>query len=142
MFKNYCFIRKNTPEIIQRLENLGWLFFTYDENTTSKNECIGCFLADKTMDYSVDYCRTLNEDFVNKYLTNTDGVIDCGDNEELFFAVAALRDDSNEHQWFIWDDYKNDGDRWKLYDDDPSWSWWIFEVHKATVPELIEHFIK
>lgn len=149
MFKNYWFIRKNTPEIIQRLENLGWLFFTYDENTTSKNECIGCFLADKTMDYSVDYCRTLNEDFVNKYLTNTDGVIDCGDNEPLFLAIAALQDDSDMDQWFV---YQPTNEWYNcIYDNivkareearEYYFSKWFYECRKATIPELIEHFIK
>ena len=69
--------------------------------------------------------------------------VDCGENEELFLAIAALRDDSNEHQWFVWDleeGEKYNGKIWKLYDNNPSWSWWIFEVHKATVEELIEHF--
>ena len=30
------------------------------------------------------------------------GVIDCGDNEELFLALAALRNDTDINQWFIY----------------------------------------
>lgn len=32
---------------------------------------------------------------------NCAGRIDCGTNEELFLALAALRDDTNMFQWFI-----------------------------------------
>lgn len=73
--------------------------------------------------------------------------IDCGTNEELFLAIAALRDDTNYMQWFVCtSDYKEfDGKEWKVGDFDlntcpddfdnilPHW-------RKATVNELIEHF--
>lgn len=63
------------------------------------------------------------------------GRIDCGTNEELFLAIAALRDDTDKYQWFI----------------PPAGAWVynkgyesILEVslkwRKATVNELIEHF--
>lgn len=32
---------------------------------------------------------------------NCAGRIDCGTNEELFLALAALRDDTDKFQWFI-----------------------------------------
>ena len=79
-------------------------------------------------------------DEANDYAPLLCNAVDCFENEDLFLAVAALRDDSNEHQWFIWDDDENEGDKWKLYDGNSNWSWWIFEVHKATIEELIEHF--
>ena len=81
------------------------------------------------------FCASI---LINK--SNKSDFVDCGKNEELFLAIAALRDDSNEHQWFIWDDDEDEGDKWKLYDGNSNWSWWIFEVHKATIEELIEHF--
>lgn len=73
--------------------------------------------------------------------------IDCGVNEELFLAIASLRDDTNYMQWFVCtSDYKEyDGKEWKVGDFDlntcpddfdnilPHW-------RKATVNELIEHF--
>ena len=61
-------------------------------------------------------------------------IIDCGTNEELFLAIAALRDDSDRFQWFV-DDF-----------DDSIWqkSEWnnanFTKAHKATLEELIKHF--
>ena len=41
-------------------------------------------------------------DATNPYRTwNCAGRIDCGTNEELFLAIAALRDDTDKLQWFI-----------------------------------------
>jgi hypothetical protein len=67
--------------------------------------------------------------------------IDCGTNEDLFLALAALMDDIDIHQWFT------DGNKWfqcrflkvgMHYSDKPEI---LFERwHKATVEELIEHF--
>ena len=66
--------------------------------------------------------------------------VDCGTNEELFLAIAALRDGTDKYtQWFT------DGNHWyqnKISDreverfgaGDP------ISYHKATVNELIEHF--
>ena len=129
MFTEKCFIRKNTKELQDKLLNLSLKKNTLDD---FKGNCLavnyGMFISQ----------YRLNE--LKEYEHNED--IDCGENEELFLAIAALRDDSNEHQWFIWDDDENEGDKWKLYDGNSNWSWWIFEVHKATIEELIEHFKK
>ena len=127
MFTEKCFIRKNTKELQDKLLSLSLKKNTLDD---FKGNCLavnyGMFISQ----------YRLNE--LKEYEHNED--IDCGENEELFLAIAALRDDSNEHQWFIWDDDENEGDKWKLYDGNSNWSWWIFEVHKATIEELIEHF--
>ena len=32
-----------------------------------------------------------------------DVAFDCGDNEGLFLAIAAIRDDTDKNQWFILD---------------------------------------
>ena len=67
-----------------------------------------------------------------------DGFIDCGTNDELFLAIASLRDDTDNMQWFT------DGNGY--------WQQCIGsfkfpslakeKLHKATVQELIEHFNK
>lgn len=70
------------------------------------------------------------------------GRIDCGTNEELFLAIAALRDDTDKNQWFT------DGDKWIMCPAIKFSSYWVYNdidvnidtVHKATVDELIEHF--
>ncbi len=124
MFTQKCFIRKNTKELVNKLSNVGYNILF------SARYGYGKYLV-----------------FANNFICGQDRIptkdyIDCGNNEDLFLAIAALRDDSNEHQWFVWDDDENEGDKWKLYDNNPNWSWWIFECHKATVEELIEHFKK
>ena len=68
--------------------------------------------------------------------------IDCGTNEELFLAIAALRDDTDKNQWFT------DGDKWILCPEIKFSTYWVYNdidvnidtVHKATVDELIEYF--
>ena len=73
--------------------------------------------------------------------------VDCGTNEELFLAIAALRDDTDNNQLFT----NGKGD-WGIYRDgsDGGLSGMDFYgvpndfnlsyYHKATVDELIEHF--
>ena len=131
MYTTACFIRKNTKELRDKLGSITgterWLF--------SLRNGYGNYIIHNQYIDSSD----------NSVENNKCDLIDCGDNEELFLAIAALRDDSNEHQWFVWDLEEGDegkGDRWKLYDNDSNWCWWIFEVHKATVEELIDHFKK
>lgn len=78
------------------------------------------------------------------YITATDGVfmvnipnvkipyaIDCGDNVDLFLALAYLRFDSDINQWFT------DGEHWHIYTGKeviPD------DYHKASVIEIIKHF--
>ena len=77
--------------------------------------------------------------------------IDCGTNEELFLAIAALRDDTDENQWFT------NGEEWAYhpkteccspcntvyrtlaFDSIPK-DTNMGNYHKATVEELIKHF--
>ena len=131
MFTQPCFIRKNTSELREKLHSIG---YDVSDSLNLMGDYIKCYNG------SVE-CILRPFDFKEK--EELDRYIDCGENEDLFLAIAALRDDSNEHQWFIWDKEegeKDNSNKWKLYDNNPDWSWWIFEVHKATVEELIEHF--
>lgn len=76
-------------------------------------------------------------------------VIDCGTNEELFLALAALRDDTDKDQWFT------DGTDWAIWREDSSFrgkpiAGFEFhylpsntnynKYHKATAEEIIEFF--
>ena len=89
---------------------------------------------------------TSTEEKNNAYngLKEIDGLIDCGTNEELFLAIAALRDDTDKNQWFT------DGDKWILCPEIKFSTYWAYNdvyintdtIHKATVNELIEHFNK
>lgn len=134
-FTTQCFIRKNTDNIRNRLKEVGYKMLSpieYDNLECSDN-------------------------WVNdiKSLNDCNG-INCGFNEELFLAIAALRDDSNYMQWFIADSILS-----VSYDDsigndhyftepkgimffwDENWDNATIisgRYHKATVNELIEHF--
>ena len=95
MFIQPCFIRKNTPELRKRLENSGYLppsKMWYD-----KNFAICTILRDNVGEYIL---FKIDDDFEN-VIKPSYPYIDCGTNEELFFALAALRDDSDKEQWFI-----------------------------------------
>lgn len=94
MFTQSCFIRKNTPELKGKLKEFG-----YDLNELHPNsECIATSnVNSKAVGISED-----RFDDNNPHRTwNCNGRIDCGTNEDLFLALAALRDDSDYMQYFI-----------------------------------------
>lgn len=71
------------------------------------------------------------------------GFVDCKENERLFLALAALRNDSDIHQWFT------DGLKWVISDIHPLLELKEYfqkigfnysKTHKATVEELIKYF--
>ena len=121
MFKQKCFIRKNTPELVKKLEELG-----YRASFSARNG------------YG-EYLYAFNGAIVGGEYNAYDersGFIDCKESEELFIAIASLRDDTDNIQWFT------DGNGY--------WQQCIGsfkfpslakeKLHKATVQELIEHF--
>ena len=135
-----CFIRKNTPELRKKLEELDYLppsKVWYDENFA-----ICTIYRDNRGEY---FTFKIDEDF-ERIIAPSYPYIDCGTNEDLFLSLAALRDDKPDYQWFLWED--NDGkyhtesdDTWRKYIPNEKWEeWWWCEVRKATVEELIEHF--
>lgn len=114
----------------------------------------GVFLSD--CEFILAYCRYLyfcyDGGLVPEYFRSINA-IDCKSNAELFKAIAALRDDSDDFQWFV---LNNDAD--VNYTDIhrvPCYHQWFntnkikcYELeipefyHKATPQELIEHFSK
>lgn len=146
-FTTPAFIRKNTPELRKKLEKLGYNHST--DVIEDERFCIA------TSPVNCNYHVILKEVFddTNPHCTwNCAGRIDCDINEELFLAIAALRDDTNENQWFIcdvnhWD--RSDNGEATVYAEIGEW---IFcksndddcardnHYHKATVEELIEQF--
>ena len=144
-----CFIRKNTPELRKKLEELGYV----PNYSISKHPEVYKNIA--ACNFFGPHYYGVSEDEVSKPGNIEDaiknrGMIDCGTNEDLFFALAALRDDTDVNQWFVMDveEYMNinQGD-WFIATDrtkgkhigtqiDPMY------CHKATVKELIEHFKK
>lgn len=143
-FTTPCFIRKNTPELRKKLEELGYKPFgsvKYEWDTgwgISTDNRLGEFES---------FNNNGLENIIKCESPDYEDSIDCGDNEELFLALAALRNDKPDYQWYVWDYTEGDiiveGEKFKQYIPGEPWQdWWWFEVHKATVNELIEHFTK
>lgn len=137
-FLQTAFIRKNTPELRKKLEYLGYSHGKpeyYADDDDNKYDFVMChngrfFLLSQN-----------NHVIRNGHLLKKHGSINCGTNEPLFLAIAALRYDTDDSQWFT------DGEDWFLcqylkvgmhYQDKPEI---LFDKwHKASVNELIEHF--
>lgn len=119
-FTTQCFIRKNTANIRNILKELGYYCNPY----LGWNNLFTCVFGVNSV-YSLD-------DYDTNGLKEIYGLIDCGTNEELSLAIAALRDDTDKNQWFT------DGDLWFKCGDEVCNEG--RKIHKATVNELIEHF--
>lgn len=132
MFTQPCFIRKNSKELQERVYRLGGR----SGNCIWESEFNTLLVADK------DHFRCYDDEWGNADSLVKGGCIDCGTNEQLFLALAALRDDSDKNQWFT------DGDNWVLCEDIKFSTYWVYNdlninldtIHKATPKELIEHF--
>jgi hypothetical protein len=143
-FTTPCFIRKNTPELRRGMEELGYEILNSGNTTLDAHNYDG-----NGSHKSIEEGRAIITSYGNLYGVIYDidtvtkkGRIDCGTNELLFLAIAALRDDTDKYQWFT------DGDKWILCPAIKFSSYWVYNdidvnidtVHKATVDELIEHF--
>lgn len=136
VFTTAAFIRRNTPELRKKLEELGYKNYGNPFQITDDSKLI----------------TTIDGEYVPYNVPLDDSFIDCRTNEELFLAIAALKDDTDENQWFICDvnhwDRSGNGEA-TVYAEIGEW---IFcksndddcardnHYHKATVEELIEHF--
>jgi len=129
-FTTPCFIRKSTYKLRKKLDELGYRLFGAELN---KDLCI--FTGPEYCLYSIEFFSNI------PHPDETDSV-DYGTNEELFLAIAALRDDTDKYQWFT------DGDKWIQCPEILFSTYWVYNdvdvnldaIHKATVDELIEHF--
>ena len=135
-FTTPCFIRKNTPELRKKLEELGYKPNGYECFWEDNSRYIITTIDNQGYSYYTlcikDSCLLENELF-----------IDCEDNEELFLALAALRDDTDKNQWVI--DEANEcfgwEDSWMICDKDDMNERAVYtHYRKATVEEIIEHF--
>lgn len=129
-FTTPCFIRKNTPELRGKLRELGYKVLT----NFSTFPCLATMPDDGIVVPATEI--------------NRNRVFDFGDNEELFLALAALRDDTDYMQWFTngTDFIKCEREYWpdmyfvlcsgkgKDYMNE------LAKYHKATPTEIIAHF--
>ena len=151
-FTTPCFIRKNTPELRKKLEELGYI--KNSPKWTDDCNIVWAYQYSEEKGFDTPHYVIANAFDIpfDKHSRLCGKFIDCGTNEELFLAIAALRDDTNENQWFIcdvnhWD--RSDNGEATVYAEIGEW---IFcksndddcardnHYHKATVEELIEHF--
>lgn len=135
-FTTAAFIRRNTPELRKKLEELGYNHPT--DVIEDERFCIATSSAN--CNYHI-IIKGAFDDTNPHHTWNCAGRIDCGANEELFLAIAALRDDTDKNQWFT------DGNLWLKCGDeicDETIEYYLNrynrKYHKATVEELIEHF--
>lgn len=131
MFITSCIIRKNTPELQRKLEDLGY------------SNCIiedGEYLFTNHGIFDCMYSETGYEDLIRN------GLVDCGDNEQLFLAIAAMRDDTDKDQLFT------NGIDWAINREAarnlglPGFEYLSFPrdidtpLHKATREEIMNYF--
>ena len=133
-FLQHCFIRKNTPELREKLDTFG-----YRQNCFDGND--GPWLAaNHGMYISVDkgFHRLPLED------------IDCGTNEAMFLALAALNNKNDYGQWFVCkEEYLGNNlipikaGTWQCCTAHYKLSYSLSRLwRKATVCEIVEHFKK
>ena len=125
MFTKSCFIRKNTPELRNKLEELGYKYGGSDTKSWGSS-ALYCFDGKYYEVYPAKPSRYHQ-------------IEDCGTNEELFLALAALRDDSDYIQWFTdgkkwFQNQQNDTEVIRYGASNP------INFHKAAAKEIIEYF--
>ena len=132
-FTTSCFIRKNTEELRKKLEDIGY------KNACSSNHHDIIYKDAEHGVYFTTFASNITDDEVS---------YDCKYNRTLFLAIAALRDDTDNNQWFVMDV--------EIYVDLTKGTWFqatdrdggkhvgtqieALYCHKATVEELINHF--
>ena len=138
-----CFIRKNTPELRNKLEELGYepCYSMVKYPDKYSNLFVSSNYGDRYFGYDDENMQLFNYE-INE-LIKSKALIDCGTNEKLFLALVALRDDIDINQWII--DEANEcfghDNSWMICDKDDMNDRAIYtHYRKATVEEIIEHF--
>lgn len=126
MFTTPCFIRKNTTELCGKLKELG---YTVLPNIFD----LPCLI-------------TTSDGLAIPLRSNpNDDIYDCGENENLFLALAGMRDDTDEKQYFVYSEsfhviragiYYPKGSLVYIKQGTADHSL----MRKATKEEIIEHF--
>lgn len=139
MFTTPCFIRKNTSELRKKLEELGYYLHPSEKKLYEQySNYVGSSLHTGRGFYTtipIGYDEELRFE------------INCETNEELFLAIAALRDDSDKYQYFVTEEEMHwlNQNTWMpvgsfIFSYVDNYTDIDGKVHKATVEELISHF--
>lgn len=123
MFTHSCYIKKNTKKIRNQLKKLGYKENPY-KSVSNDEQWIYC----NSPYFSVE------SPLVIKSIEGYEETINCEDNENLFFSIAALREDTDKYQWFT------DGNLWEMTNGDLPSKYMQLEGHKASIKELLNKF--
>lgn len=101
MFTCNCLIRKDTKHIRDTLRKYGYKSVAlskdkYDAIMVTKRSIVGMPISFTMEDGS--------EWHIDKYLKWNPQVYDCGDNEDLFLALASMNDRKIDYSWFVSED--------------------------------------
>ncbi len=135
MFKVACFVRvsdsERRDELLRWCVNLGYTYIfppreeKYSQGVVCDTECVG--VAHDAETFTLLKC------------------VDCGENIELFKALAAMNDENDREQWFVCRESYKESETlsWKVgdfdcyhLDEDYAGEKW----RKATLTEILEHF--
>lgn len=125
MFTENVFINKNTDELKRYILKLGYVYSGTDVKTDGPYKSLYCSSSGRFYEMYSSVCPS-----------RPTPVINCGDNEELFKALIALRDDNDRNQWFVDDTYGI----WERTESELPSRYMQMEGHKATREEIIEKF--
>ena len=100
-FTTRCYIRKNTKELRDRLKEIGYTICPccYFQGAVWLDTLPETSSAHGVGYHSEDSPFKSQEEELSVYVEECNG-IDCGENDDLFLSIAALRDDSGAFQWF------------------------------------------
>ena len=128
-FTTPCFVRVENPEkrkeLIEWLEGIGYKFLMrgLKSNVLYVDVTSGRLLC-------AFESPVIQSEMVSK------GYIDCGENTELFKAMAAMNYENYREQWFV-----EEGRMFKCTSDKISnYSYHWLTTRKATVEEIVEYF--
>lgn len=98
MFTCNCLIRKDTKHIRDTLRKYGYKGITLSKNKynalmVTKRSIVGMPIS-TTMEDGTEW-------HIDKYLKWNPQVYDCGDNENLFLALASMNDNKIDYSWFV-----------------------------------------
>lgn len=137
-FSECCVIRRSNPSLWRQLVGLG----------IRQNRCVPK-LEERTMANQMCVIVTNGTFFTMKQENVLEDAFDCGTNEDLFFALAVMRDDTDIHQWFIYDNRAWNDDKpiraWHRcktdkIEDDLAQDQMYQDCEKASRMEIIAHF--
>ena len=97
MFTQPCFIRKNTPELRKKLEDLGYIG-VQDKIDTNIHKSIFVYQSPIEKLSIPEYIIGDNSTLYFGILASK--FIDCGENETLFLAMASWNSENPYDVWF------------------------------------------